>query len=84
MRGCSARLMKSLAGRDFCGRAGPPAEPVRDIFAPAGRSRSTPNTNGITAAPTGDALLKTGNVARKATAPTVRRRPDTLTGGARA
>lgn len=29
----------------------------------------------------GDALLKTGNVARKATAPTVRRRPDTLTAG---
>ncbi|CAI6351771.1 unnamed protein product [Macrosiphum euphorbiae] len=30
----------------------PSAEPVRDIFAPAGRSRSTRNTSGITAAPT--------------------------------
>jgi len=51
-RGGAARLWKSRARRDFCGRAGPSAEPVRDIFAPAGRSRSTPNTSGITAAPT--------------------------------
>lgn len=83
-RGTAARLWKSRPGQDFCGRARPSAEPVWDIFAPAGRQVSVDakyERNYHPPRPV-DASSKTGNVARKATAPTVRRRLDTVSGGA--
>jgi len=63
-------------GTRFLRSAGPSAEPVRDIFAPAGRSRSTPNTNGIIAAPTRRRVVENRQRCPQG------RRPDTLTGGA--